>query len=76
MKEKKPKRQLSSGLRLVVLAIIMGVTLVVFNWAGQWLDIEYEKEYWELVLTIVGLVVAISLIASSVVKYTDDNGLK
>lgn len=76
MKEKKPKRQLSSGLRLAVLAIIMGITLVVFNWAGQWLDVEYEKEYWELVLTIVGLIVTIFFIASNTVKYTDENGLK
>lgn len=76
MKEKKPRRQLSSGLKLIVFSLIMGTTLVVFNWAGQWLDVEYEKEHWELVLTIIGFVVAIAFIASFTIKHTDDNGLK
>jgi Na+/H+-translocating membrane pyrophosphatase len=74
--QKKPKRQLSSGLRLTVIAIVIGAFLVLFNWAGQWLDVEYEKEYWEIVLTIVGLIIGIFFIVSNTVKYTDENGLK
>jgi hypothetical protein len=50
--------------------------MLVFNVFGHWLDVEYEKEYWEITLTIVGLVVAIGFITSTVVKHTDDNGLK
>ncbi len=76
MKQKKPRRQLSSGLRLIVFSIIMGTTLVIFNWAGQWLDVEYDKEYWEITLTIIGFVVALGFITSYTIKNTDDHGLK
>ena len=76
MNQKKQKRQLSSGLRLTVISIVIGGFLILFNWIGQWLDIEYEKEYWELTLTIVGLIVGIGFMVSSVVKHTDENGLK
>ena len=76
MNQKKQKRQLSSGLRLTVIAIVIGGFLILFNWIGQWLDIEYEKEYWEITLTIVGLIVGIGFMVSSVVKHTDENGLK
>jgi len=76
VKEKKPKRQLSSGLKVIVFTIIMGTTLVVFNWLGQWIDIEYEKDYWEIVLTIAGFITVLSFILSYTIKHTDDNGLK
>lgn len=76
MKEKKPKRQLSSGLRLIVSGLLMGLTMLVFNVAGLWLDVEYEKEYWEITLTIVGFFVSLAFITTTVIKHTDENGLK
>lgn len=76
MNQNKQKRQLSSGLRLTVVAIVIGGFLILFNWIGQWLDIEYEKEYWEIILTILGLIIGIFFIVSNTVKYTDENGLK
>lgn len=73
--EKKPKqkKQLNPYLRFTSTAFQMGATIYLGNALGKWVDVKFMTSFWESIITLVSIFVAIYLVISQVLKLSKDN---
>ncbi|GGD16634.1 AtpZ/AtpI family protein [Hyunsoonleella pacifica] len=51
----------------------MGATIYLGNVLGKWLDGKYATTFWESIITLFSIFVAIYLVISQVLKLSKDN---
>ncbi len=51
----------------------MGGTIWLGNMLGAWLDTKYQTNYWENIITLFAVFVAMYLVISQVLKISKDN---
>ncbi|MFD1062538.1 AtpZ/AtpI family protein [Winogradskyella litorisediminis] len=73
--EQKPKKSKSPNkyLRFTGIAFQMGGTILLGNYFGKWLDEKYATDYWEQVVTLFSVFVAMYLIIAQVIKLSKDD---
>lgn len=71
-KDQKPKKQLNPYLRFTSVAFQMGLTIYLGNLLGKWLDSKYDKTFWESVVTLLAVFVAMYQVISQVLKISKD----
>lgn len=67
-KEKKQKQPLNKAMRLSGAGIQMLVTILLFNWFGEWLDVKFNKTFLETTLTLCGIFASMYLLIRQVNK--------
>lgn len=74
-KNKKPNKQLNPYLRFTSTAFQMGATIYLGNALGKWIDLKFSISFWESVITLLSVFVAMYLVISQVLKlskHSDD----
>ena len=51
----------------------MGGTIWLGNLLGEWLDAKFQTSYWENIITLLAVFIAIYLVISQVLKISKDN---
>lgn len=72
-KNQKPRKQLNPYLRFTSTAFQMGATIYLGNVFGKWLDGKYATTFWESIITLFSVFVAMYLVISQVLKLSKDN---
>ena len=73
MDSKKPKKPLNKYLHLTGITFQMGATIYLAVYLGKWLDAAYpnEKNWFTLIMTLVGLVIALYAVVVQTKKLND-----
>jgi F0F1-type ATP synthase assembly protein I len=71
---KSPKKQPNKWLQLINIPFQMGVTIVVFNFIGEWLDKKYlnTNKLLATIFTLLGVFVALYNVVAQVNKLNKD----
>ncbi len=69
----KPAKQLNPYLRFTSVAFQMGATIYLGNLLGKWLDTKYDKDFWESIITLFAVFLAIYQVISQVIKISKNN---
>ena len=67
------RKKLSPYLSFTSVAFQMGGTIWLGNLLGEWLDAKYQTSYWENIITLLAVFIAIYLVISQVLKISKDN---
>ncbi len=67
-KNYKPGKQINPYLRFTSVAIQMGVTIYLGNLFGKWLDGKYNQTFWESLITLLAVFIAIANVIRAVIK--------
>lgn len=73
MEPKKPKKALNNALKLSGAGMQMGLTIFACNWLGNYLDVQYQKTFWETTLTLLGIFASMYLMIKQVLQITNDD---
>lgn len=72
---KKSKKPLKSNkfIRFTSVGFQMGATIWLGNQLGAWLDTQYQKTFFETVLTLFSVFISIYFVISQVIKVSKDD---
>lgn len=70
---KKPGKQPNSYIRFTSVAIQMGLTIYLGNLFGKWLDIKFNKLFWEDTITLLSVFLAMYQVIAQVIKVSKNN---
>jgi len=51
----------------------MGGTIFLGNYFGEWLDVKYNKDYWESTITLISVFIAMYLVIAQVIKVSKED---
>lgn len=71
LKQDKKAKSQNKYLRFTFTAFQMGGTIFLGNYIGKWLDAEYDKSFYETVVTLFSVFVSMYLVISQVVKISN-----
>ena len=63
----------SKYLRFTSVAFQMGGTIFLGNYLGKWLDIKFDKDFWESIITLLSVFVAMYMVIAQVIKVSKEN---
>lgn len=69
----KQGKQLNPYIRFTSVAFQMGATIYLGNLLGKWLDVKYNKDFWESIVTLFSVFLAIYQVISQVIKISKHN---
>lgn len=69
----KQEKQLNPYIRFTSVAFQMGATIYLGNLLGKWLDTKYDKDFWESIVTLFAVFLAIYQVISQVIKISKNN---
>ncbi|HLU84786.1 MAG TPA: AtpZ/AtpI family protein [Vicingaceae bacterium] len=69
----KPKRQRNAYLKFTSVAVQMGLTIYLGNLLGKWLDVRFNKNFWEDTITLVSVFLAMYQVIAQVIKASKNN---
>ncbi|WP_262496089.1 AtpZ/AtpI family protein [Confluentibacter lentus] len=67
-KDPKPQKQFNPYIRFTTVAFQMGATIYLGNLLGKWLDSKYITDFWESIITLLSIFIAIYQVISQVIK--------
>ncbi|MEC3906331.1 AtpZ/AtpI family protein [Tamlana sp. 2201CG12-4] len=70
---KNQKKQLNPYIRFTSVAFQMGATIYLGNLIGKWLDNKYDRDFWESIITLLAVFLAIYQVISQVIKISKNN---
>jgi membrane protein DedA with SNARE-associated domain len=68
---KKPQKSPNKFLRFASAGIQIGITIWLGNEFGKWLDIKFDKDYLEPVITLLSIFISIYLVIVQVMKISE-----
>lgn len=69
----KQEKRLNPYIRFTSVAFQMGATIYLGNLLGKWLDNKYDKDFWESIVTLFAVFLAIYQVISQVIKISKNN---
>lgn len=51
----------------------MGGTIFLGNYLGKWLDVKYDKDFWETTITLFSVFASMYLVISQVIKVSKED---
>ncbi|WP_405574752.1 AtpZ/AtpI family protein [Winogradskyella sp. Asnod2-B02-A] len=67
------KKGPSKFLRFTSVAFQMGGTIFLGNYLGKWLDVKYDKDFWETTITLLSVFASMYLVISQVIKVSKED---
>ncbi len=68
----KPKKQPNPYIRFTTVAFQMGLTIFLGNELGKWLDIKFNRTFWESAITLLAVFAAMYMVIVQVIKISNN----
>ncbi|WP_317162745.1 AtpZ/AtpI family protein [Winogradskyella endarachnes] len=67
------KKGVSKFFRFTSIAFQMGGTIFLGNYLGEWLDTNYNKDFWKKTITLFAVFTSMYLVISQVIKVSKED---
>lgn len=72
-KNKKNRKSPSKFIRFTSIGLQMGGTIFLGNYLGKWLDVKFNKDFWETTITLISVFASMYLVISQVIKVSKED---